>query len=149
MTTTMRQIDRLPVRQFAKYCAVGVLNTAVTLGVIFVCKSVLGVNPYVSNMLGYVAGIINSFVWNKVWVFRSHSSYRAEGLRFAVGFGICYAMQFALVWCLTQSAFGSEEYDLGIFVISGYGIATLLGNVLYTICNFLYNKLITFSFQKP
>lgn len=138
-------MDSLPVRQFAKYCTVGLMNTAVTLCVIFVCKSLMGINPYVSNTLGYACGLINSFIWNKAWVFRSRRcGYRAESLRFAAGFGLCYAVQFALVWSLTHSAFGSEEYDLGFFVISGYGIATLLGNILYTICNFIYNKLVTF-----
>lgn len=137
-------MNRLPVRQFAKYCTVGVLNTAITLGVIFVCKSVLGVNPYLSNALGYICGLSNSFLWDKAWVFRSRRSYKAAGAHFAVGCALCYLLQFALVWSLTQSAFGSEEYDLGFFVISGYGIATLLGNVLYTLCNFIYNKLITF-----
>jgi putative flippase GtrA len=29
--------------------------------------------------------------------------------------------------------------------LSGYGIATLIGNVCYTLCNFVYNRLITFK----
>ena len=51
-----------------KYVIVGCMNTAITLGVIFVCKSLLDVNPYLSNALGYIAGLINSFIWNKNWV---------------------------------------------------------------------------------
>ena len=29
-------------------------------------------------------------------------------------------------------------------VISGYGIATVLGNVVYTLANFVYNRTVTF-----
>ena len=55
----MRLRRQAEIIRFVKYCTVGALNTLLTLGVIFVCKSVLGVNPYVSNALGYVAGLIN------------------------------------------------------------------------------------------
>ena len=54
--------NNAPIIQLIKYAIVGVMNTLITLGVIFVCKSILGVNPYVSNALGYVAGLLNSFI---------------------------------------------------------------------------------------
>ncbi len=56
------KIDSRTVVQFLKYAIVGVMNTIITLGVIFVCKSLLGVNDYVSTALGYVAGVLNSFI---------------------------------------------------------------------------------------
>ena len=72
--------------QFVKYCIVGVLNTLVTLGVIYICKSFLGWNLYLSNVLGYVAGVVNSFLCNKSWVFKSDGSYMREAVRFLAGF---------------------------------------------------------------
>ena len=56
------------IRQFFKYCMVGVMNTSITLAVIFVCKSILGINPYVSNVIGYVCGLINSFLWKTLYM---------------------------------------------------------------------------------
>lgn len=137
-------IDRNAIIQFVKYAIVGCFNTLITLGVIYVCKSHLGVNDYVSNALGYAAGLINSFIWNKRWVFRSRGGARREMALFLIGFAVCYALQFLVVWLLNQSAFGDTLYDLGFFVISGYGIATLAGNVVYTLANFAYNRLVTF-----
>lgn len=131
--------------QFIRYGLVGVLNTVVTLVVIFVCKSLLGVNDYVSNAIGYVAGVINSFIWNRQFVFHSNGKLSREMVLFLIGFGICYCVQFAIVWVLNQSEFGDVEYDLGFFVISGYGIATLIGMVGYTICNFIYNRCVAFK----
>lgn len=130
--------------QFVRYCIVGGLNTAVTMLVIFVCKSLLGVNPYISNALGYGAGLVNSFLWNRSWVFRSKGRFRGEALRFAIGFGVCYLLQLGFVYSLSQSSFGALEFDISGFVLSGYGVATLLGNVVYTIANFIYNKIVTF-----
>lgn len=135
---------RREVLQFVKYCTVGVLNTLVCLGVIFICKSLLEVNPYVSNAIGYVAGVANSFLWNKKWVFHSDGSTLREALKFVCGFAVCYALQFLVVWSLNQSEFGDTEFELWVFTLSGYGIATLLGNVVYTLANFAYNRLITF-----
>ncbi len=129
--------------QFVKYCMVGVLNTLVTLAVIYLCKSMLGINPYVSNALGYICGVINSFLCNKSWVFHSNGSYAREALKFLAGFGICYAVQLWVVWMLT-SAYGEYDFAIAGIVISGYGIATLLGNVMYTLCNFVYNRMVTF-----
>ncbi|MDE6691873.1 MAG: GtrA family protein [Muribaculaceae bacterium] len=131
--------------QFVRYGLVGVLNTVVTLVVIFVCKSLLGVNDYVSNAIGYVAGVINSFIWNRQFVFHSHGRLSREMTLFLIGFGICYCVQFAIVWTINQSPFGTNEFDLGFFVISGYGVATLIGMVGYTICNFIYNRCIAFK----
>lgn len=131
--------------QFVKYCLVGGLNTIVTFLVIFLCKSLIGVNPYVSNALGYVAGVINSFVWNKQWVFRSKGRYHSEAMRFLIGFALCYSMQLAAVWVLNRSDFGRLQFDIYGFVISGYGIATILGNIIYTLANFVYNRLVTFK----
>lgn len=132
------------VMQFVKYCIVGALNTMVCLGVIFVCKSLVGVNPYLSNILGYAAGLINSFLWNKQWVFRTHGGYSREALRFLAGFALCYVMQLAVVFALNTSPFGKFEVGIFGFVLSGYGIATLLGNVVYTLANYVYNRLVTF-----
>lgn len=101
-------------------------------------------NPYVSNILGYVVGVINSFLWNKKWVFNSRGGMAREAFKFLCGFGICYALQFAVVWSLNQSSFGAIELDIWVFTLSGYGIATLIGNVVYTVANFFYNRIVTF-----
>lgn len=131
--------------QFIKYALVGVLNTLVTLSIIFLCKSVIGINPLVSNAIGYVAGVINSFLWNKTWVFRSHDSYLREALIFLAGFLLCYGIQFLTVWVLSyKSPLNDFEWDILGFVLSGYGLATLVGNLVYTIANYIYNRLVTF-----
>lgn len=141
----MATVGREHIFQFARYAVVGVMNTLLTLGVIFVCKSLLGVNEYVSNALGYVAGLINSFIWNRRWVFRSNGRLSRQAAHFLTAFAICYALQFIFVWVLTQSPFGDLEYTIvSGWVISGYGIATLGGNVVYTLANFAYNRLLTF-----
>lgn len=132
--------------QLIKYALVGVMNTLLTLTVIFLCKSVLGVNPYVSNALGYFIGLVNSFLWNRAWVFHAaDGKIHHQAVRFLIGFAVCYAIQFFVVWCLNQSSFGDIEIVIVGFTLSGYGIATLIGNVVYTMSNFVYNRLVAFK----
>lgn len=137
--------SRESVMQFVKYACVGVLNTIVTLCVIYVCKSLLGVNPLVSNAIGYVCGVINSFLWNKNWVFKTSGHYCREAIKFLVGFFVCYGLQLLVVWLLSyKTPLKHFELDIAAFTLSGYGLATLLGTVVYTLVNYIYNKIITF-----
>ena len=139
------EISREQQIQFLKFIIVGGINTMVTLATIFVCKSLLGVNPYLSNAIGYVAGVANSFLWNRSWVFRSHGGFYREMAKFFIGFGICYALQFACIWTLTNfTPLATLEWNIKGFTLSGYGVATLISMCVYTLCNFVYNRHIAF-----
>lgn len=63
-------------RQAFKFGIVGVLNTAVDLGLYFVLTRWLGMAnlPVAAKSISYSAGILNSFFWNKAWTFRSTAS---------------------------------------------------------------------------
>lgn len=131
------------VLQFIKFCLVGVLNTVVCMGAIYICNSFLRMGPYISNFLGYVAGMVNSFLCNKQWVFQSDGGYIREGIKFIIGWGLCYGIQFLVMWTVNTSL-GPVEYHYRDITISGYGVATLVGMCSYTFCNYIYNRLVTF-----
>lgn len=139
---------RRDVRQFLRYLIVGVMNTMVTLIVIFLCKSLLGINMWVSNAIGYVAGLINSFVWNKTWVFHSSKRKREaarEALRFFLGFFLCYGLQLFVTWFITTPMhLGDIQWHCGSLTLTGYALATFFGMGVYTVANYIYNRLVTF-----
>lgn len=148
--TIKLNLRRQAVRQFIRFVMVGVLNTLITLLFIFVCHSLWHINQYVSNAIGYVAGLINSFVWNKLWVFNSHhrpaKRTRAEAVKFGVGFLVCYGIQFFVTWFLnTPMDLQSLTWSVGNFTLSGYALATVIGMGVYTVCNFVFNRLVTFK----
>lgn len=136
---------RKEIIRFIRYALVGVMNTVLTLVVIYACKDFFGINEWVSNAVGYIAGFINSFLWNKLWVFNSSAGYLREAVKFFGGFILCYIIQLMATWLLAEhSPLSGREWILFGFVISGYGIATLIGMIVYTAANFLYNRCITF-----
>lgn len=146
MEDTMTNNRRIAVIQFVKYALVGVMNTLVTLIVIYVTKSFLGIKPMGANAIGYACGLINSFIWNKTWVFRSRKDFKREALKFMVGFGLCYLLQFVIVWALTyRTPLGEMQWVIAGMTFSGYAVATLAGNVGYTVANFIFNRTVTFK----
>lgn len=138
--------QRKDLLQFCRYLMTGVINTLVTLIVIYICKGIIGVNPWVSNAIGYVAGLINSFIWNRLWVFNSRDGkWLSEGLKFFGGFLLCYGVQLGVTWLMDTYVI-DPDFMLRFWglAFSGYAVATLVGMMVYTGANFIYNRMVTF-----
>jgi putative flippase GtrA len=92
--------------EFFKFGLVGVLNTGVSLavfnGLLFFSSVRQGWAIGLITFIAYIAGVTNSFFWNKWWVFRYGESGRArvEYVRFFIfattnallGAGIVYSL---------------------------------------------------------
>ena len=76
METAIAVKDGVPlgVRQASKFAVVGVLNTAVDVGLYLALVHGLGVWPVAAKIVSYGAGVLNSFAWNRSWTFRSQAS---------------------------------------------------------------------------
>lgn len=59
---------KIELARFVKFIIVGCLNTAITY-ICYVALRFFDFGVEVSNLIGYIVGLINSFVWNKKWVF--------------------------------------------------------------------------------
>ncbi len=89
------------------------MNTLLTLLVIYFTKGILGINPWIANAAGYGAGFVNSFVWNKFWVFRSNNGVMREAIRFCLCFAACYLLQLLTVWLINEcTPLGDMEFRI-------------------------------------
>ncbi len=122
------------VRQAIKYGIVGVGNTLITALVIWILMKGLGCSDVLSNSVGYAAGVLNSFLWNRKWTFRSDAGWMSSGFRFLVAFGICYLLQLALLVYVLNRYLPIDPY-----------YNQLLAMVFYTAINFVMNKYYTFK----
>ncbi|OAV63356.1 GtrA-like protein [Bacteroidales bacterium Barb6XT] len=121
------------IKQAVKYGIVGVSNTLITAGIIWVMMKVAEFPDVVSNITGYVAGVLNSFIWNKQWTFKSSDSWVSSGIRFGVVFGICYLLQLGVLLLLNRHLAIDPYYN------------QLIAMAFYTVINFLMNKYFTFK----
>ena len=142
----MKQNTKTTAVQLIKYGLVGVSNSLITLIVIFVCNELLGMKLMLADVIGYIAGVVNSFIWNKTWVFKSHNHrLRYEMTLFAVGFLLCFGLQFLTVLVLRNPMKALEISFFGISsdVVGEYA-AVCIGMVVYTLSNFIFNRCLTF-----
>lgn len=142
----MKQNTKTTAVQLIKYGLVGVSNSLITLIVIFVCNELLGMKLMLADVIGYIAGVVNSFIWNKTWVFKSHNHrLRYEMTLFAVGFLLCFGLQFLTVLVLRNPM---KALEISLFGISsdvvGEYAAVCIGMVVYTLSNFIFNRCLTF-----
>ncbi len=138
--------------QLIKYGIVGVSNTIVTALVIFVLLKLAGMNDSPANLLGYVAGVINSFIWNSRWTFRAAKGVEVEStaknnstmlfdrypwlrefLLFIAAFLFCYILQYILLLWLNKTFTQWDSY-----------INHLIGMAFFTLINFPLNKFVSF-----
>ncbi len=131
--------------QLLKYGVIGVSNTLITLVVFYVINTLMGLDYAVANTLGYILGLINSFVWNRTWVFHTGGNVWREAGLFALGFIICFALQMGVSqWLLSTSL-----HDLTISWLpmknTGENVIMCLSMVVYTLANYVYNRFVTFK----
>lgn len=103
-----------------KFATVGMINTLLTLTIIFGLKSLLAVADPLANLTGYIVGLACSFALNKRWTFRHEAAALPALLRFLLVFGASYSLNITVV--LACIGLGVNDY-----------LAHMIGMPLYTI----------------
>jgi putative flippase GtrA len=124
-------IHRRTLLESIRFVVVGVMNTAITLGLIYGITAA-GLSYLIANAVGYLAGFVNSFVMNRQWTFRSSGHPGKQAVLFSLVFALSYGIQFVAL--LVQT----EWLDVPVW------LAQAVSMVLYTAVNFLLNKIVTF-----
>ncbi|MDR2083771.1 MAG: GtrA family protein [Bacteroidales bacterium] len=118
-----------------KYFIVGIINTLVSLIVIAICMYLFNLKYDTSNIIGYVIGLINSFIWNKNWVFKKRESNELlkEIVLFLLVFLLCFGIQFLSLKVMVEKL-NLQEY-----------ISQVIAMIIYTIPSYFLNRFITFK----
>ena len=59
-------------RRFIRFVTVGVINTLVDFAFFTLCVGVFKIDYTIGQVVGYSAGVLNSFVFNKFWTFENN-----------------------------------------------------------------------------
>jgi putative flippase GtrA len=71
--------------QFIKFNLVGLVNTAITFTVSFGLIHLFGMHELITYPIGYICGLINSFIMNKFWTFgKKHHFGIMEIIKFII-----------------------------------------------------------------
>jgi len=126
----MNIIDRLPQKikniithptfpQFIKFSLVGVLNTIVFYVIYYVMLQ-LGVFYVVAAATGTTAGIVNSYVINRKFVFKSSKMSVGEVVKFLIVYGVQYLSNITVIHICVEYIGISAE--LGGILAIGVGV---------------------------
>lgn len=138
---------------FLKYNLIGVLNTLITLIVVWVLHQLLDVDLVLSNFLGFVAGGANSYVCNRVWNFRSAQAKRAELPKFLAVFVFAYLVNLGVLKAvdallLNWSQLAAFTEFISRFMKPGF-FANLVANAAYVVVSFGLFKVWVFRQRNP
>ncbi|HAK68963.1 MAG TPA: GtrA family protein [Treponema sp.] len=138
----MNLLRKLLDKSLMKFLLVGVVNTLVGAGIMFLLYNVFHCSYWVSSIANYVVGGICSFFLNKFFTFGN----REKSVRQVVLF-VC-----TLIFCYLVSYVGARR--LMAHLLAGADVALrdnvsmAVGMVLYTLLNYILQKLIVFRSQK-
>lgn len=125
--------QRQGLRQFVKFCLIGLLNVVVDWSIYFLLNHLTPIHKLGAKLLSFIAGASNSYYFNRTWTFRSRS--RQVGREFGKFFLVA-----SIGALLNTGIFGLIALRFGFPDIIGLIVAT--GAV--TFWNFFANKYWTF-----
>jgi putative flippase GtrA len=138
---------------FVKYNIIGLANTAITLVLVWFLHQLLNMPVVAANFLGYVAGGLNSYFWNKFWNFKSKNSHSQDAWRFLIVFAASYFINLGVLLGTQHLLFHyaplmefSAKFQA--YAKPGY-LAHVVANIVYVFVSFfLYKKVVFIRHSK-
>ncbi|RCK47107.1 GtrA family protein [Thalassospira profundimaris] len=117
-----------------KFGAVGVINTAIGLSVIYALTYFTDISYFLANFAGYAVGLAVSYQLNKIWTFSAKSSRtRYQFAAYIIAAACCYVANLAVLYMSVRFV-GLNEY-----------LSQLSGIATYSVSMFLISKFIVFA----
>jgi len=122
-----------------KFLIVGVINTLVGAGTMFILYNLAHFNYWISSACNYIAGGICSYFLNKFFTFKNHEKSFKQIIQFILLLVICYLIayigaKYFIYWIFTNKSTTFKD-----------NVAMLTGEILYTLINYLGQRLVVFN----
>ncbi|HEV2613026.1 MAG TPA: GtrA family protein [Noviherbaspirillum sp.] len=120
---------------FFRFLLVGVSNTVIGMGIVYIAWRFFGWQDVSANVLGYLVGFLWSFSMNRIWTFNDKGAVARSFSRFALVCAVAYAANLAIL-IAARSIMGEGSFLPHIF-----------GAVAYTGLGYVGSRL--FAFRQP
>ena len=125
--------------KFLKFICVGVINTLVGTGVMFLAYNIWGVGYWISSAANYVVGSIVSYILNKHFTFKNTAKDKKTIIRFVINIAACYLIAYGLAKPLVSRVL--HQYPINI----RDNMSMLVGMGLFVVLNYLSQRYLTFK----
>lgn len=123
---------------FIKFLLIGILNTFVGLGMMFLLIDAFGWPYWLATSIGNAVGAVVSFSMNRLFTFKSNVSVKHSAPRFAAVIISCYLFSYSLSRLLADSI-------VTLVPINKDSLAILFGTGIYTLTNYMGQKWFVFK----
>jgi len=117
-------------KRAVRFGMVGVSNTAIGLGLIWVAWRWLRWPDLPANVLGYSVGFLWSYAVNRRWTFQHRGPVPQSFTRFALVCGFAYAVNLAVL-ALARTALGADTFWPHVLGMAAYTTVGFLGSQFY------------------
>ena len=129
----MKLLHRRGVRQFVKFGIVGASSTIIDWGIYLLLTRTFGLFYLMAKILSFSVAVLNSYIWNRRWTFRSNDPAKLRQFIKFLTISIVGVVLNALIMYL------SVDY---LYLNDIYGL--VFATVIVMFWNFLANKFYTF-----
>lgn len=122
----MKLFDKIFEKQISRFVVVGILNAIISVGSYFI---LLDLNIYYiySSLMAHIIGITNSFIWNKLWTFKSKGNLLIEYLKFNSVYVVTFVVNVILLIIFVEK-FMLNPKIAGILAIGVISIISYYGH---------------------
>ena len=121
-----------------KFILVGVVNTLVGAGVMFLLSNVFDVNYWIATASNYVVGSIVSYLLNKYFTFQHKERSWQVVVKFILNITLCYLIAYGLAKPAVRFIFHSLSHS------AQENLAMLAGMGLFIILNYFGQRFLVF-----
>lgn len=124
---------------FWKFIVVGIINTIIGTGTMFIAYNVVHFNYWVSSALNYIVGSICSYFLNKNFTFQNKTKDKKIIVKFIINISACYVIAYGLAKPLANYLL--LDYPVNI----QENIAMLAGMCFFVILNYVGQRFWAFK----
>ncbi len=117
---------------FLIYLVIGLLNSGIGY-IVILYFTYAGVVAEISNLLGYLLGVVFSYILNKKYNFKSKREHRKELPKFMFSMFISYLVNLIVL------VFGYRVFGINVY------IAQILAGISYTVTGYTLSKFFVFQ----
>ena len=128
-----REIKNIGIKKIIRFLLVGIVNAISGYTLIILFYSFLNFHFYLANFIGYLFGLIISFILNKNFVFKAKGKIIGQFQKFIFSFFLSYFLNIFVFYICSE--FTNLNYYLALLISSCFYSASF-----FILCNFFTFK---------
>ncbi len=128
-----RELKKIGIKKVIRFLLVGIINAISGYTLIILLYSLLNFHFYLANFIGYLLGLIISFILNRKFVFKAKGKIKGQFLKFLFSFFLSYFLNIFVFYICSE------------FINLNYYLALLIASFFYSVSFFILCNFFTFK----